>query len=188
MQSNRVPFGSSPEEGQEPEQATNRGRRQSPTPLNDPPITEPPRGRQTPRVISSQPAQSFHLVPQDDATQCNECTRGSPISLKWWNQVCKWVDCVAQLPKGVHKCMRCQESGQGWPHPLFIATQANRAISPLELQSARSTDRAVPGTEKGRDLPNSRIPTGHRTRHGSGTALGVAVTIPAKSLENQVSG
>jgi hypothetical protein len=26
------------------------------------------------------------------------------------------VECVAQIPKGVHKCMRCQESGQGLPH------------------------------------------------------------------------
>jgi hypothetical protein len=66
----------------------------------------------------------------------------------------------AQLPKGVHKCMRCQESGQGRPHPLFIATQENRAIGPLELLFVRSPDRAVPGTGHGGDLPNGRISMG----------------------------
>jgi hypothetical protein len=64
----RVPFVSPSEEGQEPAQSTDRSRRQSPTLLNDPPMIRPSRCQQTPRVTRSRPAQSFHLVPQDDAT------------------------------------------------------------------------------------------------------------------------
>jgi len=56
---------------QYPSQATDRGRRQSPTLLNDPPIIGPSRCRQTLRVTSSQLAQITQLVPRDDATQCN---------------------------------------------------------------------------------------------------------------------
>jgi hypothetical protein len=147
-QSNRVPFGSSSGEGQEPAQATDRGWRQSPTPLNDPPITGPSRCRQTWRVTSSQPAQIIQLVPQDDTTQCNALEALQTHS-RWWNQVNKWMECVAQLQKGVHKCKRSQESGQGRPHPLFIATQTNRTVIPLGPVSARAPDTAVPGTRQG---------------------------------------
>jgi hypothetical protein len=70
-QSNRVHFGSSLGEGQEPAQATNRGRRHSPTSLNDPPIIGPSRCRQTPRVTRSPPAQIAQLVPQDARTLSN---------------------------------------------------------------------------------------------------------------------
>jgi hypothetical protein len=113
--------------------------RQSPTPLNDPPITGSSRRWQTPRVTSSQPGQINQLVPQDDATQCNALEALQTHS-RWWNQVSKWVECVAQLPKGVHKCKRCQASGQGRPHPLFIATQANRVVIPLGAVCTRAPD------------------------------------------------
>ena len=84
----------------------------------------------------------------------------------------------AQLTKGVHKCMKCQESGQGQPHPLFIATQANKAIGPLELLSARSPNMPMPGTEHGSDLLNGQIPMASwGTRHGGGgTTPEVVVT------------
>jgi hypothetical protein len=68
------------------------------------------------------------------------------------------VECVAQLPKGVHKHKRFQENGHGWPQPLFIATQANRAVVPLRAVSARSPDRVVLGMGHGGDLPNGQIP------------------------------
>ena len=74
--------------------------------------------------------------------------------------------------------MGFQESGHGRPHPLFIATQANRAIGPLELLSMRSLDMSVPDIGHGGDLPNGQIPTASwGTGQGDGgTALGVAMT------------
>ena len=40
------------------------------------------------------------------------------------------MEWCAQLPKGVSRCGNCQESGQGWPPPLFISPQANRVVTP----------------------------------------------------------
>jgi hypothetical protein len=41
------------------------------------------------------------------------------------------VEWCAQLSKGVCSCLKCQESGQGRPPPLFISPQANRVVIPL---------------------------------------------------------
>jgi hypothetical protein len=54
-----------------------------------------------------------------------------------------------QLPKGLLKCMGFQEIGQGRPPSLFIATQENRAVGPLELISAWAPDVSVPPLDRG---------------------------------------
>ena len=89
-------------------------------------------------------------MPQDDGTQSNALEALQSHSNDEIKYASEWI-MFAQLPKGVHKCMRCQEGGHGQPYPLFIATQANRAIIPLGL-----------------------LYVGHRTG-GGGTEQGVAV-------------
>jgi hypothetical protein len=49
----------------------------------------------------------------------------------------------AQLPKGVHKYMRVQESGHGRPPPLFIVTHANRVVIPLGAAMCEGTGQAM---------------------------------------------
>jgi hypothetical protein len=64
----------------------------------------------------------------------------------------EWI-VFLQLTKGLLKCMGFQECGQGQPPSLFIATQANRVIGPLELTSARSPEGAVPASDNGGGAP-----------------------------------
>jgi hypothetical protein len=69
-------------------------------PLNDPPITRPARWRQSPRVTKSLTSP----IHPTSATRCKslmQCTRGSPISHKWQNQGCKWVECVLLCSQGL---------------------------------------------------------------------------------------
>ena len=95
---------------------------------------------------------------QDGATQGNALEAHQSHSNDEIKCASEWI-VFAQLPKGVHKCMKCQGSGQGQPHSLFIATQANRVVIPLKAVSVRSPDRVVPGTGHGGDLPNGQILT-----------------------------
>ena len=87
-------------------------------------------------------------MPQDDATQCNALEAHQSHSNDEIKCASEWI-VFAQLPKSVHKCMGFQVSGHGRPPPLFIATQANRAVVPLRAVSMRAPDRAVPGTGQG---------------------------------------
>ena len=66
------------------------------------------------------------------------------------------MDCVCSAHKGYNKCMKCQEDGQGWPHPLFIATQVNRVVVPLGAVCAGAPDTAVAHRPWGGGAPRVR--------------------------------
>jgi hypothetical protein len=126
--------------------------KQSPLPLNDPPISRPSRCRQTPRVIREILAQCTQLVPQDVTTQCNALEAHQSHSNDEIKCASEWV-VFLQLTKGLLKCMGFQECSQGRPPSLFIATQVNRVVEPLELSSARSPEGAVPASDNGGGAP-----------------------------------
>ena len=140
-----------------PSQATDRSRRQSLTPLNDPPITGPSRCQQTPRVTRSRPAQSFHLVPQDDATQCNaleahQSHSNDEVSVQVSGLCLLSSQRVCTSVRGAKRVAKAGYTLYLWPHKQI------EPLYPLEL-SAR----------------------GHRTRRCA-TAPGVAM--PQQSLSN----
>jgi hypothetical protein len=54
--------------------------------------------------------------------------------------------------------MGFQESGQAWPQGLFIATQAYKAVGPLELIFCVVTGQGAVTPDNLSDDPNSRIP------------------------------
>ena len=70
--------------------------------------------------------------------------------------------------------MRYQEGDQGWPHPLFIATQANRVVIQLGVVFARSPDRAVPGTGQGGGALQRSNSNGYKLAVGASDRVAVA--------------
>ena len=110
-QSTRVPFGSPLGKGQEPLTITTiRAGDNHHSPLDDPPITCPSRCGQTLRVTRSPPAKISQLVPQDARQLSNALEALQSYSNDEINCASKWI-LFAQLPKGVLRCGKCQESG-----------------------------------------------------------------------------
>jgi hypothetical protein len=67
------------------------------------------RWRQSPRVTRDPPTQLAQLLPQD-ARPLRKCTRCSP---KWRIKRFKWVECISQPSRGVHK----YGVPRGWSSP-----------------------------------------------------------------------
>jgi hypothetical protein len=88
----------------------------------------------------------------------------------------------AQFPKGVCRCTKCQEGGQGWPQALFISPPSNRAVT---LWSNFLRGVTVPLQWSTQWLVDwSR---GHQIG-GGGTAMGVAVTTQPSPPETLLFG